>query len=165
MRVVSPNDENEVESVTVADDEPIGNDDTAVSSLGGDELVLSTEQDYSISREAHFRIPTFVVVNPEENTTSLTDRNCDSIAASETETCIIRTQDYGNSETNDKNLTSMLLNPGENDTSLLDKNREPVDSSSTDDLVTTTEQVCDNTPCQHIPKTITHKYEDDGYEI
>ena len=37
----------------------------------------------------------------------------------------------------------------DNDTSLLDKNREPVDSFSTNDLVPTTEQVHDDTSCQH----------------
>ena len=53
----------------------------------------------------------------------------------------------------------------DNDTSLLDKNREPIDSSFTDDLVPTTKQVGDDTSCQHIPKTITNKCEDDSCEI
>ena len=96
MRVVSPNDENGVESITVFDDEQIGNDDTYTSSLRDNELVPSTDQDYNISLDAHFGIPTSVVVDPKENITNSTYKNCDSIPASETETCLMRTQDYGN---------------------------------------------------------------------
>ena len=62
-----------------------------------------------------------MVVNPEEHITSLTDKNCDSIPASETETCIKRTPDCANTEINARNLTSTLVIPGDNDTSLLNK--------------------------------------------
>ena len=59
-----------VQSASVADEEKISIDGTADTSLRDDELVLSTEQDYDISRDAHFGIPTSAVVYPEKNITS-----------------------------------------------------------------------------------------------
>ena len=106
-----------------------------------------------------------MVVNPQENIASWTDKNYDCIATSQVETCIMMTQECGDADMNDKNLTSTLVSPGDNDTTLLDKNREPIDFSSTDDLVSATEQVYDDSSCQHIPKTITDKCEDDSHEI